>query len=196
MVLFGQSLSYVELIGTLFGVLGVVLTVRQKVGCFPVGLVNVVLYGVVFWNAGLYADSFLQIIYTCLLLYGWYAWTFKKGERANLLIGKLTKKATFYVFIFCIFSTLFIGFLLKRQTESTVSFIDALTTSMSIAAQWMVARKKIENWLWWIVADIIYVGLYLYKHLYLTSILFFIFIILAVQGWIRWKQELKLQPIS
>ena len=97
------------------------------------------------------------------------------------------------LFLLCIISTIGIGTFFRYNTDASLPYVDALTTSMSLIAQWMIARKKIENWLLWIVADVIYVGMYVFKHLYLTSLLYFIFIILAIIGWQQWKKDL--QPV-
>lgn len=93
--------------------------------------------------------------------------------------------------VLCLVTTIGIGAFFRYNTDASLPYVDSLTTSMSLIAQWMIARKKIENWLLWIVADIIYVGMYLYKHLYLTGFLYFIFIILAIIGWRQWKKDLQ-----
>ncbi len=188
--LFGEQISVLELVGTIFGIAGVWLTIRENIFCFPVGLVNVALYACLFFQSRLYADAMLQLVYIFLLIYGWYEWTHGKKKNSRLPVTKTAGKTSVFLFIIVLLSTITVGVLMKQQTNSSLPYIDSLTTSISLVAQWMVARKKIENWIVWIVADIIYVGMYVNKHLYLTSLLYFIFIILAVIGWQQWKKEL------
>jgi len=188
--LFGEQITVAELTGTIFGIAGVWLTLKQKVLCFPVGIVNVALYSWLFFRSKLYSDAILQLVYIVLLIYGWYQWS--RGTKASeLTVTKTSKKLSGYLFLICILSTAAIGTFFRYNTNASLPYIDSLTTSMSLIAQWMIAKKKIENWIIWIVADIIYVCMYVFKHLYLTSFLYFIFIVLAVMGWLEWKKEMK-----
>jgi nicotinamide mononucleotide transporter len=188
----GESFSILELIGTVFGIAGVWLTVKENIFCFPAGIVNVVLYAILFFNSKLYADASLQVVYVILLIYGWYQWSVGKKEDEELPVTKTSLGSLFILFFLCLALTIIIGSLFKYYTDASLPYVDSLTTSMSLIAQWMIARKKIENWLLWIAADIIYVGMYLFKNLYLTSILYFIFIVLAVIGYRQWKKDLEL----
>lgn len=189
--LFGEQISFLELTGTVFGIAGVWLTVKENSWCFPTGLVNVSLYAWLFFESRLYADALLQVVYIVLLIYGWVEWTHGEKKESHLSVTRTSRKVSVLLFITVILATLGIGTFFRSQTNASLPYIDSLTTSMSLVAQWMVARKKIENWLVWIVADVIYVSMYIYKHLYLTSLLYFIFIILAIIGWQQWKKELR-----
>jgi nicotinamide mononucleotide transporter len=188
---FGEQLSFIELTGTVFGIVGVWLTVKENILCFPVGIVNVALYAWLFFQSQLYADSLLQIVYIILLIYGWYQWLHGKKNNSSLAVTKTSGTTRLFLIILCIVSTVGIGTLFRYKTDASLPYMDSLTTSMSLIAQWMVARKKIENWIVWIAADVIYVGMYVFKHLYLTSLLYFIFTILAVIGWQQWKKDLQ-----
>ena len=189
--LFGEQISWVELIGTIFGIAGVWLTVKEKILCFPVGIVNVALYAWLFFHSRLYADALLQLVYIILLIYGWYSWRNGRRNDSQLPVTKTSVQTSIFLSLICILSTLGLGIFFKYNTNASLPYIDSLTTSMSLIAQWMIAKKRIENWIVWIVADVIYVGMYLFKHLYLTSVLYFIFIILAIIGWQQWKKDLK-----
>ncbi len=189
--LFGEQLSFVELTGTVFGIIGVWLTVKKNILCFPAGIVNVALYAWLFFQSHLYADALLQIVYIILLIYGWYQWLNGKKDDETLHVTKTSSRMLSLLFLLCILSTIGIGTFFRYQTDASLPYVDSLTTSISLVAQWMIARKKIENWLLWIVADVIYVGMYVFKHLYLTSLLYFIFIILAIIGWQQWKKDLQ-----
>ena len=183
-----ETITWIELLGTLTGIAGVWLTVRQNIWCFPVGMINVILYAAVFYQSRLYGDAALQIFYVALLAYGWQNWQCKKS-RNELLVTKLNPRQWVFSLGFLAAGTYSIHFLLSRYTNSDIAEWDALTTSMSLLAQWMIAQKKIENWILWVIADFIYIGMYLHKGLYFTAFLYFVFIVLAVKGYFDWKKS-------
>lgn len=191
--IFGEQITYIEIAGTFFGILGVWLTIKQNILCFPAGIINVGLYAYLFFSAKLYADAGLQIIYIALLFYGWLQWQ-NKTTAKEPEVTKTEKPLLIIFLITGIGATFFLGTFLYSKTDASLPYLDALTTVMSLIAQWMIAKKKIENWLIWIAADVIYVGMYIYKSLYLTSGLYFIFILLAVFGYLEWKKSLKKIP--
>ncbi|MCC7232980.1 MAG: nicotinamide mononucleotide transporter [Bacteroidia bacterium] len=191
----GQYLSWLELCAMLSGMAGVWLTIRQSVWCFPAGILNVTLYAWLFFDPGvrLYADALLQCIYVVLLIYGWLSWV-KKNDRPSGFQPQTTSTQLRRNLLLLGFGgTLATGYFLSNYTNASLPWIDALLTCMSLIAQWMVARKKIENWLVWILADAIYIPMYLYKHLPLTAILYFTFLIMAIRGYSRWKKDLAVR---
>ncbi|MEM4260822.1 MAG: nicotinamide riboside transporter PnuC [Candidatus Woesearchaeota archaeon] len=185
-------MSILEIISALISIIAVYLTVKQKIICFPLGIVSVALYFYIFYDAKLYADMALQLFYIAMLIYGWYNWLFKKTDKEELKVTKLKLKDYPLPFIVVILFAIALGIILHHLTDASLPYIDALTTSLSLFAQWLVAKKKIENWAVWIIADAIYVGMYIYKELYATSILYLIFIILAIKGLIEWKKAMNL----
>ena len=189
----GEQISWLELAGTLFGILGVWLTIKQNIFCFPAGIINVGMYAVLFFQSKLYSDAALQIIYIILLVYGWMQWKTKQQQK-ELPVTKTEQPLLILIAVLGIGATFLLGTFLYSKTDAALPYFDALTTVMSLIAQWMIARKKIENWIIWIVADVIYVGMYIYKELYLTSGLYFIFILLAVKGYVEWKKSLNQIP--
>ncbi len=189
MEIWGQQLSLIEFFGTLSGLAGVWLTIRKNIWCFPAGLVNVGLYGFLFFRERLYADAILQVFYIMLLAYGWLQW--KKSSAQNVFhITTVEKRNWIPLLLTCLLSTIILGTVLKNATDASLPYLDSLLTSMSLLAQWMVAKKKIENWIVWIVADIMYVGMYLFKGLNITAALYFIFILLAMKGYSEWKKKI------
>lgn len=184
-------MSLLEIIAAIISIFAVYLTTRQKIICFPIGIVSVALYFYIFFEAKLYADMALQIFYIAMLIYGWYNWLFKKNDNKELKVTKLKKREYPIPLAIVILFTFGLGFLLKNHTDAALPFVDAFTTSLSLFAQWLVAKKKIENWVVWVIADSIYIGMYIYKDLYPTAILYFIFIILAIKGLIEWKKSLE-----
>ena len=191
MDIFGFYLDPFELFGTIFGIIGVWLTIKENILCFPVGIVNVGLYAWLFASAKLYADSALQVIYIALLIYGWYNWIHGKKKDEELPVTGFQLRQWIPILFIGLLLFLSIRFILINYTDGHLPNWDSLTMGMSLIAQWMIAKKKVENWIIWIIADIIYVGMYIYKDLYLTAFLYSIFIILAVVGYMDWRSKMK-----
>ena len=187
-ILFGQETSALEITGFITGVLGVWLTIRRKILCFPIGIINVLIYAYLFQseNVRLYADALLQIIYLILLVYGWMVWNRSKNEKEQIRTVSilLAKKLV----IIGVLSTIALGVFLSHYTNASLPYLDAILTIISLIAQWMIAKKMIENWLLWIVVNTIYIPLYVYKGLAFTSILYLLFLILAINGWYNWRK--------
>jgi nicotinamide mononucleotide transporter len=189
MEIFGQPLDYFEIAGTLFGIAGVILVIRKSIFNFPIGILNVTFYAWLFFQSKLYADATLQVIYIALLIYGWIKWSNKNHEEA---FHAETTSAKTWLLLSLIFipGTIIIGSVFKNLTDASLPYLDSMLTAASLIAQWMIAKRKIENWIIWIVADLLYVGMYIYKELYFTSILYFIFVILAIAGYKEWRKVL------
>jgi nicotinamide mononucleotide transporter len=186
---FGYELSPVELAGTVFSIAGVWLVLKKSIWNFPIGIVSVLLQAVVYFQSRLYSDASLQIVYVILLVYGWFQWN-KKDSGKTFHAGKTSDRLWAVLGLTCIVSTVFIGAIFKNYTDASLPYFDSLLTSASLIAQWMIAKKKIENWIVWIVVDALYVGMYIYKGLYLFSALYFVFILLAIAGYREWKKVL------
>ena len=180
-----------EAAGVGFGVLAVWLTTRQNIWCWPTGLVNVGLFILVFYEARLYADMGLQGVYVVLLIYGWYEWLRGGKNHSPLRVARTPAAALAggaaagAVFLFVL------GYLLKGHTNADLPFLDSTLTSFSLVAQFYQTRKWIENWIVWIAVDIVYVGMYIYKELYLTSGLYAVFLVLAVLGYVEWRKSMQ-----
>lgn len=181
-------MSALEIIGFVFGVAGVWLTTREKIWCFPVGLVNVIVSLFLFYDQKLYSDVLQQVVYIVLLSYGWYNWKNRNLQSVELPITRSSPKLLLNCILAIAAMTYIMGTLFKLYTEASVPYWDALATAMSFTAQWLVAKKKIENWLLWMDVNILYIGIYIYKELYLYVILFAIYFVLAIAGYFRWKK--------
>jgi nicotinamide mononucleotide transporter len=182
-----------ELVGFVSGLLCVWLAVKQNIWTFPLALISAAFYVVVFRDALLFADMGLQVMFALLNVYGWYLWLYKGGERTE---RPVTKSHTWQWVLLLVLVPCFtygLGRYLDLTTPADVPYWDAATTGVSLAAQWLMSRKKLENWLLWLVVDIVYVPLYLYKELYLTSILYAVFIPLAWIGYRDWKKAMQPQ---
>ena len=193
-ILFGQSTSLLELIAMLTGIAGVWLTMKENIWCFPIGIINVSLYAWLFISPGvrLYADALLQCIYILLLFYGWMRWSDKNKKNEIIHPIKIKSGISIKLFLFCLISTIALALFLQKFTDASYPWLDSALTCTSLAAQWMIAKKIIENWIVWIIVDIVYLPLYLLKHLPLTAILYAIFLVLAFKGYSEWKKNLAL----
>jgi nicotinamide mononucleotide transporter len=183
--------STIEIVAALFGVAGVWLSVRQNVWNWPVGIVNVTLYVAVFYQAKLYADMGLQVIYIVLALYGWYQWLYGGPGRTSLPVGRAGPRRLLLAAAVGAAGAWGIGEILARHTDASLPYLDASLTSASLVAQWLATRKLVETWLLWIAADLIYIGMFIYKRLYPTAMLYAVFTALAVAGYVQWKRTLR-----
>jgi nicotinamide mononucleotide transporter len=152
--------------------------------------VNVALFIVVFWQARLYADMGLQVVYVALCLYGWYEWLHGGEEEGVLAVSRAPAGARGRLGALGIAGAGLLGLALSRHTDASLPFWDSSTTSFSLVAQFMQTRKWLENWVVWIVVDLVYVGMYVYKSLYLTAGLYAIFLLLAIAGLREWRRSL------
>jgi nicotinamide mononucleotide transporter len=183
--------STIEIAAAIFGVVGVYLSVRQNIWNWPVGIVGVGLYVAVFFEARLYADMGLQVIYILLALYGWYQWLYGGPGRTALPVTRATVRELAVGVTVGVAGAWAIGALLARFTNASLPHLDAALTSASLVAQWMATRKLLENWLLWIAADIVYVGMFIFKRLYPTAVLYVVFTALAIWGYAQWRASLR-----
>jgi len=187
---------FIEILGAITGLIYLYFSIKQNIWLWPWGIVTSLIYVYVFFQAKFYAGMSLQFYYFGISIYGWFFW--KRGSRGqgDRLPIVHTKKAEWIVFIIVIlFLTGVSGYFLDNFTDSTIPYWDALTTSGSIVATWMLARKYLEHWLVWIVVDLVSLGTYIYKGLYPTIILFMVYTGMAVIGYYKWKKELLKQEL-
>lgn len=185
------DMSLVEVLGFVSGALCVWLVVRENVWNFPIGIANNLVFIVLFVGSGLYADASLQVFYIAIGAYGWWAWLRGGAGGAPLVIRHQPSWAWPVVAVGVAAGTWVCWELLTRHTDSTVAGWDALTTSLSVAAQLMLNRKWVGNWVVWIVADVLYVVLYAAKGLWLTAALYAGFIALCVTGLRVWRAKAR-----
>lgn len=183
----------IELLGAILGVLYIRFSIKQNIFTWPTGILTSALYIVVFFNSALYAAMGLQFYYVAISIYGWYYWLKgKKVDNKSLLpVRAVNKKLWIKIGVISILLYFSILFVLVKFSDSDVPFMDSLTTTLSITATWMLARKYIENWVIWIFVDFASIGLYIYKSLWPTVILFVVYTVLAFFGYIEWKKDLK-----
>ncbi|MFP4058953.1 MAG: nicotinamide riboside transporter PnuC [Bacteroidales bacterium] len=188
--------NYIELFGAASGLVYIILSIRQNIWLWPLGFITSAIYIYVFYLTRFYADMGLQFYYLFISIYGWIYW--RKGNSKDKItsetkIARLNIKAFLvYLFINAILFV-FIAYILIHYTDSDLPWWDSFTTSTSIIATYMLARKVLEHWILWIIVDSVSAGLYLYKDLYPTVVLFIIYTILAIMGFFEWKRDYKNQ---
>lgn len=186
----------IELLGAILGILYIFFSIRQNILTWPTGLFTSVLYVIVFFQAKFYADMGLQVYYVFISIYGWYFWVKGKKPKNNKLqvpVRVTDRKLQVILIVSSIALYIVILYILLNFTDSDVPYMDTLTTALSIVATWMLAKKYIGHWLIWIFVDAVSAGLYIYKGLWPTVILFAIYTVMAVLGYIEWKKDLELQ---
>jgi len=181
--------SPLEVFGFLTGAACVLLQVRENIWNWPLGIANNLMFLVLFWQNKLYADAGLQIFFMSLSVYGWWKWRFGGKDHSTLAVSRTTRALGIKLAAITVAAAALIYLVLRRFSDSDVPYGDATTTAMSLTAQYMLGRKLIENWLLWIAANVLYLGLYSYKRLYLTAFLYVIFSGMCVMGWKSWKKS-------
>jgi len=190
-------LNNIELVAAACGFLAVALTIYRSIWCWPVGLVQVVLYISVFYDAKLYSDAILHVIYIGLQFYGWHQW--RQASRNGLQepnavrVERLSVVGTGLALATCAALTLSIGWLMSTFTDADWPFADAFIAGTSLVAQYLLAKRQLQNWYLWIVVDVVAVFVFSAKALYPTAILYGLFLIMAVTGAIVWHRRLRMQ---
>lgn len=183
-------MSPLEVCASLLGLIAVWLTVRQNPWCWPIGLVMVVLYAWVFFQAKLYSNALLQCVYAALQLYGWWHWT--RGERPDerLQVSSLNLRQTASGLALGVFGSAVLGLLMMSYTDASAPWQDATLCAFSLVAQLWMAKKRLQCWALWILLDALFVVLFIDQALYLTAALYALFTLLACHGWLTWRREL------
>ena len=182
----------VEIVGTISGLLFLYLEIKQNKWLWPVGLLTSAMYIYVFFIAKLYADMSLQFYYLFISIYGWIAWSRgKQADKKELTVSKLTPVLFGKLVLVSGVIYAIIAYVLVNFTDGAIPYWDAFTTALNIVATWMLARKILEQWLFWVVVNSVSFGLYIYKDLKFTAILFFFYTTMAVVGYFQWKKDMK-----
>ena len=185
--------SALEVIAAAFGVISVYLSTRQNIWSWPTAIVNVALYTVVFYQGRLYGQMGLQPIYLALSVYGWYQWLHGGEQHTELRVSRAGPRLLGVLAVLSLVLWLALAAVL-RQTDAALPWLDALLTTTSLVAQWMMTRKILENWLIWIAVDVVYVPMFVSQSLYATAVLYAAFLVLAVMGYAEWRRSLVMRP--
>jgi nicotinamide mononucleotide transporter len=178
---------WLELAGVVTAALGIWLTTRRLLICWPITLVSIFIYMVVFFRAGLFSDALLQVFFVLFTFYGWWHWWRGVRDEGQVLIVPLSLPNLCIAIVLGVAGSYVLGTLAKRL-NAALPYLDAMLMSYSLVATWWQARKHIANWWLWILVDAIYVGEYIYKGLWPTAMLYAAFVPLAVLGLRDWRR--------
>jgi nicotinamide mononucleotide transporter len=183
------NLSVVEVLGFITGGVCVWLLVKENIWNWPVGIANAIFFIVLFLQARLFADMALQVVYVVLGFLGWY-WWLRGGRHQTKLDVTRTPLPQWIALAFITGASTWAMTVYLGSIRDSAPFLDALTTVLSLVAQYLQTRKYLESWLVWIAADVIYIGLYIFKGLDLTAVLYAIFLTMCIIGFAEWKRSL------
>jgi nicotinamide mononucleotide transporter len=203
---FGYPMSYIEFFGTIFYLWSVWLISRRKILTWPIGIVSVLLYFAIFYQIALYSDALEQVYYLGASAYGWVYWKRTaeregaQGQKKAANVSFSSKKPIILLIAATAIMSVFLGLLMKNLPKllpavlpaaASFPFLDALTTIMSFTAMFLMARKRVESWIYWIIVDVIGIGLYYVKNVKFISLLYIILLGLAINGLITWLKECR-----
>jgi nicotinamide mononucleotide transporter len=183
--------TIIEWIAAAAGLINVYLLTRQSIWSWPAGLLSVLLYAFVFFHNHLYSDVVLHAIYVLLNIYGWYTWSRKSDtDSLKLSVSLLTASQIVLLSIIILPGFLIWGYLVGKNTSAVYVYPDAFVLVTSLCAQYLLAVKKLENWILWILVDIVAIIIYFLKGLYVTSGLYAIYLLICIAGYIEWNKSL------
>jgi nicotinamide mononucleotide transporter len=183
--------TWLEFTAVICGIASVIFSRREHILVYPIGMINTGIYIYIYLTVGLYADASVNLYYTIMSIIGWVLWTRKKEGTTVLQVTASTRKDwqnSLFFFAGC-WLTLFL--VLKSWTPSTVPIFDSFTAAAAFTGMWLMAKKKLESWIWWIITNIASIPLNFYKHLVFTSFQYLVFLILAVMGYITWRNKIR-----
>ena len=200
--IFGQyadtpgHLIVLEMIAVVFGFLSVWYAKRENILVFPTGIISTGIFVYILWVFALLGDMLINAYYFSMSIYGWYVWTRKVDATHFIPITRTNSREKLWSVLLFIATVLFVVgvYLYFEKFNTWTAYVDTLTTAIFFVGMWLMARKKLENWTFWIIGDVISVPLYLYKGLIFTSLQYFLFTIIAVLGYLAWKKNLNKSP--
>ena len=189
---YSPSFIYLELFAVIMNITSVVYAKQNNILVYPTGLIGTGIFVYILLNFSLLGDTIINAYFFSMSIYGWYFWSRKKDEVFINQVSTINRNEIKYLFILAISSLIFIYFVYDYfdKWNNWTAYVDNITTAIFFVAMWLMARRKIESWIFWIIGDLITVPLYFYKGLTISSIQYIIFLILAVLGYISWKKIL------
>jgi nicotinamide mononucleotide transporter len=181
--------SLLEIIAVVFGLLSVWYSKKVNILVFPTGIISVLIYVYICFFAKLYADMGINGVYFVMSVYGWYNWSRKGQDRKVIPVRFAGKRLNLIGIAATAVSFVILSYILKNHTDSNVPYWDSFTTAIFIVGMFLMAMKRVENWIYWIIGDVVSIPLYFYKGLVFTSLQFAIFLIIAVMGYYAWKEK-------
>ena len=186
--------NWLESTAVIFAILYLILAVKQNILCWTAGILSSILYFFIMQKAGLYMEAYLQVFYVVMGIYGWSQWRVSNASNPSFIVNTWSKYQHMIAILIILALSLLSGFLLERYTDAALPFLDALVTWGAVVATYMVANKLLENWIYWFVIDTTSIYLFISRDLWLTALLFMIYIIIiyfGYQSWSKIKNELN-----
>lgn len=197
--LFSQYKEYetidvvLEIIAVLFGLASVLFAKKNNILVYPTGIISTIIFVYLLNKWGLLGDLMINIYYTSMSIYGWYIWSRKKDDKPEFPISRIATKEIYYgvlLFLVTIIFVLFVYNYFDKLTHWT-AYVDTFSTGIFFVAMWLMAKRKLENWILWIIGDLVSIPLYFYRGYTFTSMQYAIFTIIAVYGYLEWKKNLN-----
>jgi len=187
----GSPTTWLELAAVVIALAMVGCNIRQIHWGWPLAIISSLMYFALFWRSKLYGDSVLQIFFAVVAFWGWFQWLRgQRGDGTPLRVARLSRRGVVAVVALCALLWPATGLFLKTYTDTDVPWWDAFPAAVSLVGQFLLGRKYLENWLVWIVVNVVSVGLFAYKALWPTVALYGVFIVLSVVGWRAWRRAL------
>ena len=190
------NMSPWETIAVVLAIAYLLLATRENLLCWYCAFVSTAIYTALFWDVNLLMDSGLNVYYMGMAVYGWYQWRFGGAQHDGVAIRTLPVSNHVTIIASIVALTAISGLLLSENTDAAWPYVDSFTTWASVITTVMVARKILENWLYWFVIDAISVPLYLERELYLTAVLFITYLVIVIIGFLSWRQRYVKQNVA
>jgi len=186
----------IELAAVVLTFVSVALSITENIWTWPTGIASVLVYAVVFYHSRLYANMLLQFVYVGFSIYGWYEWLYGGENKSELRVSKTPLRTMALGVIIAVVALIAFGYFSQRYTNASLPFADNALTSFSLLAQYLMTKKHLENWHFWIAVDVGYIAMFLYEHLYLSAVLYAAFIALCIAGLLEWRKSIPVTAES
>jgi nicotinamide mononucleotide transporter len=183
--------NWIEITAVVLAILYLILAVKQNILCWVCGIISSVLYFFIMRTAGLYMEAYLQIFYVFMGFYGWSQWKTKTSNTSNFVVNTWKKSQHLFATSMVLILSIISATMLRFFTDAALPFLDALVTWGAVVATYMVAKKLLENWIYWIVIDSISIFLFISRGLFPTAFLFGIYIIIIIHGYRSWSKKFQ-----
>jgi len=185
-----KTVSVWEITAVVLALVYLVLAIRQSIACWFAAILSTSIYIVLMYQAGLYMESALQVFYIAMAFYGWYSWKHGEGLENKLPVSSWPLNRHVTPLVLILLFTLASGYALSHYSSAAMPYLDSFTTWGAIVTTWMVARKIIQNWHYWFIIDSVSVYLYVSRGLWLTALLFILYLVLIVIGYRQWRKSM------
>ncbi|WP_258238685.1 nicotinamide riboside transporter PnuC [Arcobacter sp. F2176] len=189
-------LTTYEAIAMFLAIAYIFLAIRQSLWCWPAAFLSTLIYTILFFDVSLLMDSFLNVYYLIMAVYGWYSWKYGGKEEQELEVVTYGVTQNIKIIILLCAVSLILGYIMTNYTTASFAYMDSFTTVFAIFATFLLAKKVLENWIYWIVIDAVSIYIYIQKSLNLTALLFIIYTILAFIAYKNWKEEYDYRKVT